>query len=352
MRIVEKLLKICIPIVAGVPMIEPLFRDSTRSAVQLLRERKPVYAGKKDLVGIVQRAKDDEVALVDEALLPENFYSGQNFLKRGLYVHLALEQRIDAILEKARLGKLLGPSRTRNMQFSVLRPCDYAGYAWSTLDGKELRHVLLTYCIEGSRLWNLCTQEAPDAVKVRDYHSKDESPRYGWTFDVEVPSFSGKGSYIFKMVHVAIDNVPEQHLAWRAMKSEGHTGGKRIKQRHEGCEFKYYAELTHRRPVVVTTCLHEVIAHRAISEWAKQEKGYTILQPYALPSQGVVDFYKKLCTQTLMEEKKKNKKGFHVLQRRFLSLPEIENVLWQYVVEHQSGKPPFYATSLLRDYNW
>ena len=121
--------------------------------------------------------------------------------------------------------------------------------------------------------------------------------------------------------------------------------------RHEGCEFKYYVELTHRRPPVVTACLHETIAHRAISEWVRKNMGHVILQPYTLPSQEVVELYKKLCRQTLVEEKKVGKNGLHTLHRRFLTLDEVESSLWKSVQTHRD-RDLFYARTHLRAYNW
>jgi hypothetical protein len=335
-------------------MVTPLYHSKERQTTRMLKGRKPVYSTLDDFVWNVERADaKNQTVILTEALLPSDFYSGQNWLKRGERVHLQLEHSVDAIMKCAHRGEMIGPTRTRNEQFRNLGEGPYVGYDWSTLDRRKRHHVLLTFCIEGSRLWNRVEKEFPKSIKVHGYHSRIESPRYGWTFDVEVPSFSGGDPYVFKMENVAVDRVPEQHLVWRNMKSDGHIGGRKRGRRHQGCEFKYYGELTHGRPKTYVACVHEVVAHRAISSWAKNKKGIVILQPYALPSQKTVDFYVNLCRHTLVQEKVKNIHGLERLRRRPMFIPEMEKVLWDYVRLRSHGdNNPFYAKGLLRSYRW
>lgn len=332
-------------------MITPLFHDPSRKPGKMLEGRVAMYTKMPLLAAKLDHFPPDSVVVVEGPLIPECFYSGQNFLKRGRALFLSLEHHLESIIEKAERKEMVGPSRTLRQAVSKMKPGSYTGYAWDTLNRQEVHHVLLAHCIEGSRLWNLCMEEDPAALRVKGYRSKEESPFHGWTFDVEVPSFSGKDRYVFQMVSVAVDNTPEQYAIWRKMKSRGHVGGRKQGKRHEGCEFKYYIDLTHRRAKPVTTCLHEVIAHRAISAWAKERTGRVILQPFALPSQEIVDVYKNICLKMLVEEKRMNARGLHRLVRRPLSVPEIEIVLWNYMVAHPL-RNLFYATKQLRTYNW
>lgn len=336
--------------------IQPLFKGSGRKIQQLVRDATPMYATPQTLVERIEKAAATDAIVIDWPLLPEGYYSPANLLKRGKgdhCVHLGLENDIEKIIEAAEKGTIKGPTRTRNEQFRTLPGGPLFGYTWSTPNGQELHHVTLTHCIEGRRLWHLCTKDDASSVKIKGYHSTKEVRRWGMTFNVEVPSFSGKESYEFQMVHVPVENVPEQHVTWRHMKPKGHMGGKKVEGRQEGCEFTYWGELTHARPQPVQHCLHAVIAHSAISECVRRQNGHIILQPYALPNQNTVDYYKKVCRQVVVEEKMPNTKGWHRLQRRHPNLMETEALLWEFVFAHRRDTPaPLYAGTSLRIYNW
>jgi len=72
------------------------------------------------------------------------------------------------------------------------------------------------------------------------------------------------------------------------------------------------------------------------------------MNPFALPTQKVVDFYLKLRTQVMVfEYDKEKRRKWH----RSLHEAEIEKLLWDFVKEYEY-KPTFFATKQFRNYDW
>ncbi len=305
---------------------------------------------KHTLANTIEDLSDDNVLFIPDYLipLPNEFYSQQNWMKRGPSLPLPRYRRED-------LEKKIGPTRMRAACFQEAPLRDYVGgYQWCTTNNNQRKQALLTDCLEAARLFYFATHSEDQQIHVKRYSSKQETPTFGSAFVVEVPSRTRDEKYVFKMTHVPTEHTADQYGLWRNITSEGHTGGKKIGNRHEGCERKFYAELTFGRPELVDFfCAHEIAAYMAISKHEYDRQGRVVLQPFALPSARAVQFDKKLREHVFVEERRKNEKGIYQLRRRHLTIPEHELILWQLTLaEAKRGNNLFYARNLLQYHAW
>ncbi len=328
-----------------------------RPKARELRTLKPKYATKENLVEIVERLEPSrEVAVITERIVPygqedSEFYSWQNFLKRGTPVTLKHQTPHE---------KPASPTKLRDEQFEKLLEGDYTGYQWYSPDGKKRKFVSLVTCIEGLRLFHFSSRSSrpEDRIKVKAYHSEAESPEFGFTFEAEVPSRSRKGHYPpFSFVSVPVLRNEERYTIWRRLHTKGHESGKKYKG-YAGCEFKHYMQLTFRRPEVDVFCPHEVAAYLKISEWVKNQckngrRNYNLIipQPFALPTVQTASYEDKLVHNAMMELLEPDKQGWNRLKRRPLHLAEVEAALWLYVRKHAKERP-FFATQGPQAYRW
>lgn len=305
-----------------------------------------------DLVRLLDTLPKDQVLIIPEIeiALPSAFYSQQNWMKRGKALRLPRHSRDRS--------QRVGPTRTRHAVYREATLDDYVGgYEWLTTDNRKRKKVLLSDCLAAARLFYFSETSGRkgDQIKVsKGYWSRDESPQFGRTFVVEVPSQSSNDPYVFKVVGVPTENNQHQFSLWRNVTTEGHTGGKKKGNRHEGCERKFYAELTFGRPELVEMfCVHEIAAYMAITQKEHDRQGRVILQPFALPSARTVSVDKALRERVFVEYVARTKKGLRTLRRRPLHLPEREKLWGRYVIKHaKEGVNVFYARDLLKHHEW
>lgn len=291
------------------------------------------------IVAAIDEATPDSVVIIRGSLTPSQYYSPVNHLKRGTVVQLPRYQQ-----------EAIGPTRLRQQTFQQLPLDFYVGYRFMSPNNQRANRVLLTFCIEAARrfVWSRRSTDPADHITLEGkklYHSKAESPEIGWTADVRVPSHSDvEKRYIIKVKGIPV-NRKTQHAVWRHLETEGHTGGEQIGHRHSGCELKYYGELTMRRPQMTLWCPHEIMAHMAITRHVFHQRGYILLQPFALPSKRAVVFDKKLRNNVFVQEIKKDKQGRSRLSHRHLHLDEKEVLHWGHVIAHRDENV-FYATNM------
>jgi len=73
--------------------------------------------------------------------------------------------------------------------------------------------------------------------------------------------------------------------------------------------------------------------------------------PFALPTQKTVDFYNRLESRVMVQEKYTDSKGKERTRTRPLSKAEKEIMLWQFVAKH-GPKETFFAADKLQGYKW
>ena len=322
----------------------------TQTLTAALEDRTVEYAlNKQSLVARVDNLPEEQILIVPEKViaLPPAFYSQQNWMKRGKSIQLPRHLKEPE--------QQTGPTRIRHQAYREAALDDYVGgYEWRTTDNQKRKKVLLTDCLEAARIFYFANTKGKKIKVSKGYWSKKESPQHGRTFAVEIPSRTTDESYIFKFEGIPTENNAHQLNAWRNIQTEGHTGGKKKGNRHEGCEQKFWRELTFGRAALVDQfCPHEIAAYMAITQKEHQRQGRVILQPFALPSAQAVKFYKKLREKVFIEEEKKTKKGLRQIRRRTLTKPEKELLLGRYTIsEAKKGNNVFYAKNLLKHHEW
>ena len=323
------------------------FRQPKERAIGKVRKAK-YCDNAESLVDLVERLEPNEVAVLTERIVPVEYYSSQNFLKRGDAVRIEYPRSAEEVRDGVVKGRIHGPTRTRNEAFKRLRHGFHAGYEWFTPDFKERRRVMLDTCVNGFILYALSffSESPADKIKVKRYHSKSESPIFGYSYQVEAPSCSRDDSYAFRIRHFpSVEFNPERVLTVRRLKVEGHDAGKKTSGEPVGCQFQHYMELTFKRPEVTVFCNHAVAAYLEISRLTKKETRRLPLQPFAIPNVRVIETNETLRTQVLRA--KINNEG--KIKCRLLNHAERE-IFWWHYAKKNAKEQPFYAREGLQKY--
>lgn len=326
------------------------------SVSEIRKRRRPIFTDSiSELVTIVEGYTPEDVGVLTERTIPPQFYSAQNFLKRGDAVQIEYPRSLEEVREGVRSGEIQGPRRTRDHKaFQKITHGFHAGYEWFTPDFQQgRRRVLFDTSNHGFRLYLYChlSQRSDDKIIVHKrkeqllagYHSKAESPRIGWTYDVEVPSCSREGRHPLQLTGVpTIAFDPERINVVRRLDVRDHGLAKSTDGEQRGCQLQHYLELTFRD--VTIFCHHAIAAYFEVSRQIKEATGRFPLQPFAIPKPHTLGIDRQLREQTL--------RAFidnsgHVRYRR-LNLAEREIFWGHFLLKHKTdlldnAKNPFYA---------
>ncbi len=320
-----------------------------RTKKDIFRDRQVLQIERfEDIVPTLERRTEHQAALilpnvriipVDESGNPQ-FYSAQNFSKRGQFVRLptyGIQESMDKQWSslKARIQASEDPQyKGSNEHFSYL--------VWRDQNG--IYHIIQPWTVvEGRRLEMVSRQSKDIADKieiVKEYNAKDSNLK---NVLVKVPSRGEKRKRTVILEGLTSPEDPRRHVEWMRF-STRHSCG--IKEGNFTFAFDKYA----------TYCPHEVAAHVAYSRQIFEKTGKIIDQPFPLFREPMLRLYLSSIYDTMIAEADAKGK----IKTRALTFPEINPILingWlrygnkhTLFVQNPEKHPEDYKA--MRNYNW
>lgn len=295
------------------------------------------------LIANIQELGENQALIIEaeNGLVPQKRYHGNSrtFMKHGPEVII---KRFDSA-EEARKYKQK-PVQLRKSAFDALRGTTnaYCAYSFKPVSGLDFRtrKVSLVDCLEGAQIYAYSHQQ-PVPIEVKAYDGARRVAVEGANVVVSVPSREDKGDrYKLKFSSVPVCDNSNKFVIANSILTDHACGDKRFDIRYKN----FYDKESSR---VFRFCAHEIAGYLAtMDHYVKTGKNFVPLEmnPFALPTQETVDFYKKLANNVLI------KTGSDSTPRK-LNDVEREILLWG-LVSRLGHDKTFYATKKMRDYNW
>jgi len=303
----------------------------------------------EDLVPAAEeRGENEGILLKYIPIIPEGYYSAQNFSKRGPFVNLNTFDGNGRLLRENEQGSLKA-RREANDKYSR-EDGPFIGWAWK--DPEKYWHMVRpTTVIEGHRLLihGIESGQITEKTKIREYHAKDSPAN---TVKVELPSRSENKTYEVTLEHVPDFQGEDRFVEWT-----------RLRTRHE-CDIKINDFTLRFNARTVTYCPHDVAAYVAHSRNIAETKRRIISQPFPLFTEPELRLYFTLTHHTMIQERILDN-GVIRERKRPLTFPEIDTFLMDSWLLHGNDKT-FYVESptkafqrgsttrgkRMRDYDW
>ncbi|MEK6899180.1 MAG: hypothetical protein AABW79_03740 [Nanoarchaeota archaeon] len=207
-----------------------------------------------------QRAKNQVLVYTGKPIIPPNFYSAQNFSKRGALVFLNTFNGSERKLienEQSELKARISASEKYKRENGP-----YVGWAW--IDPEKIWHVVRpSVTIEGHRLHHYAWRSPTIRDRIKVYNTRD-SP---WnTATLEVPSRSTNEAHKVTLEHIPRIGRKEKFAEWT-----------RIRSRHD-CDAKRHDFTFRFNGNITTYCSHDVAAYLAYSRKGISATGEVIPQ--------------------------------------------------------------------------
>lgn len=286
---------------------------------------------------------ENQALVIDlpQGLVPQARYhrNSRTFMKHGLEVYI---KRFDSAQEAIKAGKT--PVQLREEAFDSIKGGNkaYCAYSFKPVSGLDFRtrKVSLVDCLEGAQIYAYSHQQNVP-IDVKAYDGAKRVAREGADIVVAVPSREAKGDrYTFKFSSVPVLDNPDKFAIANSVSTDHACNDKRFNIR-----YKHFQDKASSR--VFNFCAHEIAGYLEIMDhYVREGKSIIPLQmnPFALPTQLTVDFYKKLANNCLIKMGEDSKP-------RKLNDAEREVLLWG-LVSRLGHDKTFYATEKLRDYGW
>lgn len=293
----------------------------------------------QDFIDNILDISDDEAVVIEGNLIPEGFKSPRKFIKHGREVKLKRYRSLEQIAKSRKT-----PVQLREEAFNKIHNKAYSGYSFKPfmrLDTRT-RKVSLVECLEGTRIYCYANQQIegkPSITVVKSYKDSSGVEKDGADIIVKVPSRIKKmARYNIKFMSVP---VVDSRMKWSI--AYGISTDHNCMHKKYLIRFKYKNDKETSRQF--NFCAHEIAGYLGIIDhFHNKHKNLIPLQmsQFAIPTQDTVDFYKKLCNNSLIRIDS---------QVRKLNKAEKEILLWGlvYKLDHDST---FYATEKVKDYNW
>lgn len=312
------------------------FHEPTAAAIKSYSSVRNIS---QDFIDNILDISDDEAVIIEGSLISKGFSSSRKFIKHGKEVKL---KRYTSLEQIVKLRKT--PVQLREEAFNNIQNNAYCGYSFKPFMAPDTRtrKVSLVECLEGIRIYCYANQQRegkPSISVVKSYKDSSGVEKDGADIVVKVPSRTKKMSrYNIKFMSVpVVDSRRKWGIAYG------------ISSDHNCMHKKYLIRFKHKSDKETSRqfnfCAHEVAGYLAIIDhYHNKHKNLIPLQmsQFAIPTQYTVDFYKKLCNNSLIRIGSKVRK---------LNKAEKEILLWGLVYK-QDHDSTFYATEKVKDYNW
>ena len=301
-------------------------------------------ASRTELVEIIESLSPSEAILLEDQIIPygptpPSYRHSLNFLKRGREVILPVPSAARDCDDTT------DPLRLRRLAVDRMDPAqNYCGFAWRPVrDHKRKRKVHLDDCLAAGKLFAFAEKSTgKNRITLREYDDVDAVSYMGATYVCEVPSRSSDKVYPFQVRSVPVPRSSGEYAVWTDIDTNRHD-----------CEVSVKGRFTFRdRAHQVTFCPHEIAAYFAISKHRYGKDGKLMLQPFPLFTQSMVDYWKHLHTNVLIQSPYEHPKTGKVhMRRRPLNMAEREALL-QSKVALRKHEATLFAKRKIREYDW
>ncbi len=305
------------------------------------------------LVTIIEKLRDNEYYRIDHNIIPlksEKGISylgkedprkelGQRFLKRGPLIELNFNRMT---LEQAmKAGKKPLDLRRKFFDDLELTEHEMAGYGFWGIRDRRHRRTNLVSCIKGARAFayfQYSQKKGSDLIRLLEYDLEKEDEYLGADVLIEVPSETEIHSpYPITLRSVPIKNIKEKYGVVYDFDAD-HT-----------CRFKA-SRITERHTSRENFLdFHIVMANLAFIDYEltiKKNKIPLEMCLFVIPTQNLVNFYRKLTYNTVVKYKECEEEV-----ERATNQAEREILLW-HKVKKDGHDATCFATQKLKNYRW
>jgi len=276
---------------------KPFFKEP--SAAEILKADSIRIITGPSLVQKIKDIEKDQAGIILCDLIPKQFDGkdefdrSRKFMKHGPELKI---RRLHSLADAEKEERL--PVELRREAFGSLANRAYPGYSTKPFlrPDKRTRRFSLGENCAGTQLYCYASHFNEEIV-IKPYDDAKRSGREGAKIAAKIPSRTlGKDPYEFMVYSVPIEDGPEKlALAWHVWTTHS--------CRKKQWNIRYNFEDAKEDSEQISLCSHEVAAYLAIMEYYKDEQSNALpadMNPFAVPSQQDVDFYKKLCNQCLI----------------------------------------------------
>lgn len=316
-----------------------------------------------NLISLIENLDEENGLVVEKLFIPERFYysrknfpgrkyrwpskeASRKFLKHGPEVELRGFKDLDSIKNID-----IDPVDLRREAFNTIKKKAYSCFSFIPFDGddKRKRKVSLNEDVESARLYAYAKHAFPqqldfvNLIEIKGYDISDKVKSEGATVAVRVPSRRKNiPKYDFNLISAPIVDSYEKLAVVHSIASSGF--GSKAKQ--YGFGYKYLEDKEDSRNFRFFA--HEIVAYfRVIAEYKKNGNLVPLeMNPFAIPTQKTVDFYKNLDKILIRDEWLESEDKL-----RKLNKAEKEILLWGFVEKYKHDST-FYSEEKIENYNW
>jgi hypothetical protein len=312
-----------------------------------------------NLVTIIEKLPANYAYVIDHNIIPEVSKEGipyvldtlnetnssktkeelaQRFLKRGPLIEL---NNNDLTLAKA-INSKKTMLDLRREYFNNLKIDEFelAGYGFWGIRDRRHRRLNLVSCIKGARLYaySQLNKEESELIKLLEYDLKKEDAYLGADVIMEVPSERiTLPNYDITLRSVPVKDVKEKYSVIYDFDAD-HT-----------CKFRstrITKRFTSRESFLD---FHICAAYLAFADYEYRTKKNLLpleMCPFVIPTQKIIDFYRKLVNNVVVIYNNEDKKI-----KRATNQAEREILLWHFVEKYGHDETCF-AKKKLKEYKW
>ena len=318
------------------------FSEPTKAEIKKLN----LTSADSNLVEIIENLEGNQGLIIETRLVPESYQNPRKFLKHGPEVKIPRIHRLED-------GSVPVPVKLREETFNKIPKKAIAKYSTKPFFGPDLktRNFFLDQSLEGARILSYSHHAFPHQsgddclIEVHPYDIAETIAIEGATVPVVVPSRrKNVPKYEFNLISVPVINNENKFAIVNSLSTEGY--GEKAKQYSFAYKYLEDKESSHQ----YNWYAHGIAAYWKVAEiyWERHKNIIPLeMNPFAIPTQFTVDFYKNLINKVLMRDES-------IIARDRLRKPnkaDINIMLWGLVNKHGHDKT-FFATEKLRNYNW
>ncbi len=288
---------------------EQLFGKPTSTRAVIGNRREIQISRFSDLgEALSHRQRDEVIIYTGSPIMPPNFFSHQNFSKRGKVVMLDTFDGDERKLIEKEQSEL--KARIDASEKYQRRNGPYIGWAW--IDPEKMWHIVRpTITMEGHRLHHYAHRSKMVREKII-VHNTRESPHN--TISLGVPSRSSNEQHEVVLEHVPRIGRKEKFAEWT-----------RLRSRHD-CDAKRHDYTFRFGGNITTYCAHDVAAYLAYTRRAIEAIGEVVPQIFPWVTEPFLRVFLGASYNMIIREKFR-KAGKERMRSRIPAMAEIDPIL-------------------------
>lgn len=306
------------------------------------------------LDAVQERDENQGIIYQGPLIVPDDFYSAQNFSKRGPFVELNTFARKPENRANPRL-LIENQQSELKARIAAIKGADTIGpwLGWMWRDPEAILHMVRpTAVVEGRKLEHFCrvSKNVNDKIHIKERYSVNGGQ--GYTIIAQVPSRSDDPYDDMTLQHVPCATGDHRYVEWTRLSSD------------HRCKFKT-KDFTFRAKRVERYCPHDVAAFVTYSRIEAAEQRNIPPQVFPLFTEPILRAFTGLTRHAIViEEFKEDGKTRH--RSRPFTFPEIDAVLMAAWVrygnqqtffvrsqnKHYRTGPPIGQRKTMPNYDW